>query len=133
MIRSTLSHLWQFIVVGALAGTVAHAGEVEVTSQQPFKVGGKDFAAGHYRIIADDENDHTVNIRNLDTKKDIEVPVTTRLSPKEGGDGCVVFDKVGDDYYLTEVYIIGMDGFFFQGAPGKRKHVVVKESLPYPR
>jgi hypothetical protein len=55
-----------------------------MTIQQPFKVGGKDFAAGHYRIIAGDENDHTATIRNLDTRRDIEVPVTPRLSAKEG-------------------------------------------------
>lgn len=54
---------------------------------------------------------------------------TTRLSPREGEPGEVVFDRVENDLYLSEIYIIGMDGFFFQGAPGKHKHLVVKEEI----
>jgi hypothetical protein len=37
--------------------------------------------------------------------------------------------KVGDDLYLTEIYIVGMDGFLFEGAPGKHKHLILQEEV----
>jgi hypothetical protein len=114
------------ILMIGLAVACVYAGEVTVTIKQPFKAGGKDFPAGHYRILADEDSDH-VNLRNLDKKTDDAIRFTTRLSPREGQSGEVVFDKVENDLYLTEIYIIGMDGFFFQGAPGKHKHLVVRE------
>jgi hypothetical protein len=59
----------------------------------------------------------------------LKIRFDTRLSERKGEDGSVVFDKVGNELYLSEIYIIGMDGFFFKGAPGKHKHLVVKEEL----
>jgi hypothetical protein len=51
------------------------------------------------------------------------------LSQREGEPGEVVLDKVDNELYLSEIYIIGMDGFFLQGAPGKHKHLIVKEEI----
>ena len=36
---------------------------------------------------------------------------------------------IGDELFLAEIYIVGTDGYFFKGAPGKHKHLVVKESI----
>jgi hypothetical protein len=129
MIKQALSSFSKLSLMIVLAGAYVYGGELTVNIRQPFKAGGKDFAAGHYRILADDESDSHVNIRNLDTKIDARIPVTTRLSPREGDYGSVVFDEVGSDYYLSEIYIVGMDGFFFRGAAGKHKHLVVKEEM----
>lgn len=112
-----------------LAGVYARAGDLTVTIKQPFKAGGKDYPAGHYRVLADDDLDH-INLLNLDAKTDDEIKYNTRISPREGEWGEVVFDKVENDLYLSEIYIIGMDGFYFQGALGKHKHLVVREDLP---
>jgi hypothetical protein len=116
------------IVVLLWSGVFAYAGEVVVTIKEPFKAAGKDFPAGHYRILADDGSDH-VDLLNLDKKTSDEIKFTTRLSQRQGEWGEVVFDKVEKDLYLSEIYIIGMDGFFFQGAPGRHMHVVIKEEL----
>jgi hypothetical protein len=121
-------------LVTVFAGAYAYAGELDVNIPQPFKAGGKDFPAGHYRILTDDQNDHSMNIRNLDTKTDVEIQFTTRLSPRGGSWGEVVFDKVDDALYLAEIYVVGTDGYFFRGAPGKHKHMVVREEVDkYPQ
>ncbi len=112
-----------------VAAVYACAGVLDVTIKQPFSAGGKNYLPGHYRVLADEDSDH-INLLNLDRKTDDPIKFATRLSPREGQEGRVVFDKTDSGLYLTEIYIIGMDGFFFQGAPGKHKHLVVKEDEP---
>jgi hypothetical protein len=111
-----------------LAGSFVYAGELTVNVKQPFKAEGKVYPAGRYRILADDESDR-IDLLNLDTKTSNEIRFTTRLSERKGEWGEVVFDKVENDLYLAEIYIVGMDGFFFKGAPGKHKHLVIKEDI----
>jgi hypothetical protein len=36
---------------------------------------------------------------------------------------------IRDELFLAEIYIVGTDGYFFKGEPGKHKHLVVKESI----
>ncbi len=116
-------------LLAVLAGNYAYAGTLTVNIRQPFIAGGKSLPAGRYRILADDENAQFVTIRNLETSTSSEIRFDTRLSAREGENGSAVFDKVGDELYLSEIYIIGMDGFFFKSAPGKHKHLVVKEEI----
>ena len=115
-------------LIVVLAGAYVYAGDLTVNIKEPFKASGKDYPAGRYRILADAESDH-IDLLSLDRKTDDEIRFITRLSPREGKWGEVVFDKVENDLYLSEIYIVGMDGFFFQGAPGKHKHLVVKEDI----
>ncbi len=129
MLRRMCSNLWKLALLIVVAGVNGYAGELVVNIRQPFKAGGMQFPAGHYRILADDQNDHFVNLRNIDTKTDNEIQFTTRLSEREGKEGSIVFDKVENDLYLAEIYIVGMDGYSFQGAPGRHKHLVVKEDI----
>ncbi len=117
-----------FLGIGFVVAT-AYGGDLSVMVKYPFKADGKNYPAGHYRILADADGDH-INLLNLDKKTDDPIRFVTRLSPREGQLGQVVFDKVGNDLYLAEVYIIGMDGFFFNGAPGKHKHLVLREEEP---
>ncbi len=117
------------IVMTFVAALYVCAGDLTVTIKQPFSAGGKNYPAGHYRVLADEDMDH-INLVNLDRKTDDPIKFATRLSPREGQEGQVVFDKTDSGLYLTEIYIIGMDGFFFQGASGKHKHLVVKEDAP---
>jgi hypothetical protein len=105
------------------------AEEVIVNLKQPFIAGGTVFPAGHYRFVTDNDNAEFVNMMNLDRHADQQLRFETRLSPREGKVGSVVFDKVGDELYLAEIYIVGTDGYFFKGAPGKHKHLIVKESI----
>ena len=125
-----LSRILILSLVAVLAGGYVFAGELTVNIRQPFIVDGKSFPAGYYKIIAEDENDQFVHIQNIGTKTGLsEIRFDTRLSERKGEEGSVVFDKVGNELYLSEIYVVGMDGFFFKGAPGKHKHLVVKEEL----
>jgi hypothetical protein len=112
----------------AIGGVSACAGDLTFTINQPFKAAGKNYPAGDYRVLADEESDH-INLTSHDKKIDDEIKFATRLSPRVGKWGEVVFDKVDSELFLTEVYIVGMDGYFFQGAPGKHKHLSIRENL----
>jgi hypothetical protein len=123
-----LSRILMVSLVVVLAGGYVYAGTLTVNVRQPFIAGGKSLPAGHYRIVAENKDDRFVNIQNLDTETSFsEIPFDTRLSERKGDSGSVVFEKVGDELYLSAIYIIGIDGFFFKGVPGKHKHLVVKE------
>ena len=113
----------------ALAGANVCAEDMIVNIKQPFHAGGKSYRAGRYKIFADPDNDQSVNLINVDTKTGDEIRFSARLSAREGDWGEVVFDKVGDEIYLSEVYLVGLDGYLFHGAPGKHKHLVVKEDI----
>ncbi|HTY62811.1 MAG TPA: hypothetical protein VMG30_11225 [Acidobacteriota bacterium] len=116
-----------FLLIVSAAGNV-FAGDLSFTIKQPFKVGSKNYPAGHYRILADIDSDH-INILNLDRKTDDDLKFVTRLSQREGEWGEVVFDEAGNGLSLAEVYIVGMDGFMLEGAQGKHKHLVIREDI----
>jgi len=90
-----------------------------------FSAGDKPMTAGGYDFKPAASLD-SMTITNLKTRQRIMVMVTTRLSQREQNEASVVFDKVGDQYYLSEVYLPGMDGFAFKGAPGQHSHQTVK-------
>lgn len=108
----------------AIGASLAYAEALVVNIDFPFTAGKAAFPAGKYRI----ENSPTeeITIRNMDTGKGGMVPFTTRLSSREDSQGLVVFDKEGDHYYLSEIYMPGIDGFAVKGASGKHAHVKVK-------
>lgn len=123
-----MHRMWFCMMMLTLAEIPAHAGDLKVILTQPFKAGEKEYPPGRYRILADDEGDH-IDLENLDRKTGDQIKFNTRLSPKVGDWGEIVFDKIGNDLYLSEVYIVGMDGFYFHGAPGKHKHLVIREKV----
>jgi hypothetical protein len=90
-----------------------------------FSAGDKPMTAGGYEFTPA-ANLESVTITNLKTRQSVMVLVTTRLSQRAQNEASVVFDKVGDQYYLSEVYVPGMDGFAFKGAPGQHSHHTVK-------
>lgn len=128
-IHSTILLLSLMIV---WAGSYAYAGTLTVNIRHPFITGGKSLPAGHYRINAEDNKDQFLNIQNLNMETSfLEMQFDRRISPRDGENGSVGFDKVGNELYLARIYIIGMDGFYFKGAPGKHKHLVVKQETEY--
>jgi hypothetical protein len=58
----------------------------------------------------------------------VEVPVMTRLAKPEAPltESRVVFDKYGDEYYISEVWIPGVDGFLVGAARDVHTHETVK-------
>ena len=90
-----------------------------------FYAGGKMMPAGSYefKVI---EQGGTLSVLNEKTDQTFFVPILTTISPRESSDADVVFDKTGSTYYLSEVYIPGLDGYLVQGAPAKHVHVMIK-------
>jgi len=111
-----------------LSGGLAWAGD-EVVAKVPFAFivdGTKTLPAGRYDIKAEGSNQAPVTIRNLDNGKENALMVQTRLAQTGNSEPTVVFDKAEDGtYYLSEVHMPGIDGFAFQGAPGKHTHAKV--------
>lgn len=112
----------------ALAATSAWAfDEVQANVPFAFIVDGKiSLPAGDYAIKAKAPDEMPVTIRNVKTGKEYILAVVTRLAMLDSVEPAMVFDKTTDGkYFLSEVHIPGIDGFAFQGAPGKHTHVKV--------
>ncbi len=123
MKRSTLV-VWTVLFTFVICGSVAYADVLVANIQFPFKAEGKEFSAGKYRFDVDLQSGDIV-VRDEGTGKTAIVRSISRLSDR-GNEALVVFDKQGDQYYLSEIYIPGIDGFEVKGAPGAHTHVKVK-------
>ena len=88
-----------------------------------FMAAGKTLPAGQYEF-SDGDLANAVLIRG--TKADAEALVITRLAQRPDNQADVIFDKVDNNYCLSELYVPGVDGYLFQGASGKHTHVHVK-------
>jgi hypothetical protein len=89
---------------------------------------GKTYPAGSYRFVINDA-DRTMRIEGIKSSKDSGiVPVLTRLAARPGSLSSVVFDAVGNDHYLSEIYLPDMDGYYFKSAPTKHTHTTIKAS-----
>jgi len=123
MKKSTLV-IWTVVLAFAIWGSLAYADAIVANIQFPFKAEGKEFTAGKYRFDADLQSGE-ITLRSETSGKGVLVPIRTRLSDR-GAEALVVFDKEGDQYYLSEIYMPGLDGFEVKGATGKHTHVKVK-------
>lgn len=115
-------------LIAFLAVTSGYAqAQTMVTAKIPFTftVGTSALPAGQYDFV----RDSTTGIRVVGGGKNIAlVPVITRLSgaihntPK---DSHIVFDKVGDNHWLSEIWIPGQDGYMLMSTKGEHTHDVV--------
>ena len=81
--------------------------------------------AGTYEIQPSDEGTH-IQLHNVATHTRYIASVITGLASIESMQSSVVFDVEGQDHYLSEVHIAGIDGFALRVASGKRTHVTIK-------
>jgi hypothetical protein len=88
-----------------------------------FTVGGKVLPAGEYQF---QRNDPGTAFRVQGAGKNgVTVLIVTRLggemhaTPK---DAHLVFDKVGETYLLSEIWIPGEDGYLLLATKGKHEH-----------
>lgn len=115
------------IVVAGLIGAVAQQA-LRAAAEVPFSfmAAGKTFAPGTYQFITGKYPNEIV-IRNTKTSETVMVPVITRLSPKPGDEPVIVFDKVDNDRYFSELYLSSReDGYAVQGYKGEHTHVQLK-------
>ena len=97
-----ITSLALFAFSSILGGTVASAQTHGVNATMPFDftVGGKLLPPGTYKILA--VNDDVVEIQNQDKTVAILSQSSPDSSVSENG-GKLVFDKLGDQYFLREV------------------------------
>ncbi len=96
---------------------------VSVEVKFSFLAGEKLLPPGTYRF-AESEQEGELEVTNVKTQEDVQVEIFTRIAPQLEPE--VVFDKVGDQHHLSEVYIPGMDGFLLETVHAKHKHVRAK-------
>lgn len=111
--------------LGGLAG-YAQLTEIKARIDFPFKVDGKVLPAGTYDFVRDD---YGTTIRVTDENKTGAIAeVLTRLSSQihtTPGDAHIVFDKIGDTFVLSEVWIPGSDGYVLAVSKEKHEHRTV--------
>lgn len=114
-------------LVAITAFAAAQTSAVKVTVDVPFGffVSGKTLPAGTYQFVAGGDLTQ-VNVTSADGKAIAMTTVITRISPRSEPHGAVVFDVAGNDHYLAEIYIAGVDGFQVPCAPGPHSHTVLK-------
>ncbi len=66
-----------------------------------------------------------IEVRNVKSPKVVIVRAITSLSPRPLDKAGLAFDVAGQDHYLSEFYLPGVDGLAFNGAPGKHKHETI--------
>ncbi len=80
--------------------------------------------AGTYELQPNGMQTH-IQLRDVKTDKRYIARVLTTLSSRESGRSAVVFDVEGQNRYLSEVYIAGIDGFAIEASKTKHNHTII--------
>ena len=80
--------------------------------------------AGTYEVQPNSAETH-IQLHNVKTDERYIVRVLTRLASRGPGQSLVAFDVEGQNHYLAEVHIAGIDGFALGGAQGKHTHITI--------
>lgn len=94
----------------------------------PFTVGGKVLPAGQYDFVLASETAPAFRVTD-EAKNSTLALILTRISGSMHATPQVphlVFDKVGETYLLSEIWIPGQDGFLVLATKGEHEHRVVK-------
>jgi hypothetical protein len=105
-------------------GSAQAATQVRANVPFQFAVGSRTLAAGEYDFVRND-NDDSIQVISVKGKPSANAIVVSRLG---GGihttpqDTHIVFDKVGETYSLSEIWIPDMDGYLLSATKGKHTH-----------
>jgi hypothetical protein len=93
-----------------------------------FSAGGKMLPAGEYQFIHENQTIPWVTIRGTSDTSIVKVRVITLLARENQPEGNVriVFDRVGQDHFLSEVWMPGNDGLLVGSTKESHQHEVVK-------
>ena len=115
------------LVLGGASQAMAVGGPAMIADiTHPFLVAGNELPAGQYEFRESESNPELLVIRSISTGKETVAFSTTRLAAREQDRYAVVFDQVGNQYYLSEIHFGDLDGFYFKGATGKHTHATIK-------
>jgi hypothetical protein len=97
----------------------------EMTVTFAFQAGDKTLPAGKYDI---EHPTRELLIFRGAKGLAVEAPVITRLAQPSTPlvEPKIIFDKVGDTYYVSEVWLPNMDGFLLRGTKEAHTHTAVK-------
>lgn len=109
------------LATALLMATLAQGEDLITNIRFPFKAAGKSMAAGTYKVYTSQSK---LILRKADEGQPVVLPYLSRVAPKEGG-AALVFDKEGEEYVLSEIYLSASDGFHLAGAKGNHAHVKV--------
>ena len=121
------------VLLGAFVACVGGFGarafaQDKLIADVPFKfmLSGKTYDAGKYELRVN--NTEQVVELTAPGQKGSFVEAMTRLAEPENKmtEARLVFDKVGDTAYLSEVWLPEQDGYLMFAAKGKHTHHVVK-------
>jgi hypothetical protein len=120
--------LLTFSLFAVLAVTLVYAQGLRVNAKIPFAfvTSGKTLPAGQYEFLPN--SDDPMKVTGAGKNAGVLVPVLTRLGAAihtTKQDSHIVFDKVGEVYTLSEVWIPGSDGWLLFSTKGKHEHRTV--------
>ena len=73
-----------------------------------FMAGNTRLAAGKYTVkVADDNDLHLLEIKSADGCTSVFFETVAAVSNEIPGKTELVFDKIGDDYFLSQVWVVG--------------------------
>jgi hypothetical protein len=122
-----------FVLLAVSLSTHAQASDGEVVAKVAFAfhVGDESYPAGSYRVTrrGSDAMNPVLVIRADKGGDNSSVSVVTRLARQEHTDhatsGNLVFDRVGDERFLSEVWLPGEDGYLVRGTAAQHQHDIV--------
>jgi hypothetical protein len=91
----------------------------------PFIAGTNSVPAGTYELQPNGEGTH-IQLHNMKTNESYIVSVFTSIAIRESNQPMIAFDVEGENHYLSEVHIPGIDGYAFEGAKGKHTHMIIQ-------
>jgi hypothetical protein len=98
---------------------------VRVNIPFEFTVSGKVLPAGNYSFVPTSDNR---SIRVAGEKESAIAVVLTRLAAEmhtSPGDSHIVFDKIGDKHFLSEIWIPGSDAFVLNTTKEQHQHDIL--------
>lgn len=125
--RSVLRTTVMLMAFLACVGTTRVFAQEVLDADVPFKfvASGKTYEPGKYELRV---SDGLADVEILGPSKSSGViSVMTRLSPARGAnDSRLVFDKIGETYHLSEMWLPSQDGFLLWATKEKHTHHEVK-------
>jgi hypothetical protein len=120
-------------VIGLLAASFGFAQVdqlIRVNVPFSFMVGKKALPAGEYNFAPNSLNEAIEVTPAKKGESGADAIVLTQLASEvqNVGSGHVVFDRIGNTYFLSEVWIPEMDGFLVNAPKVKHTHRVIKAS-----
>ena len=123
-----------FITIAALAvaiamgGALAYAETAKVEIKFDFKAGGQAKPAGVYTVETTPNG--PISLKGP-SGEGLFMPVMTRLGRHDlDADPELVFDSINGEFYLSEVWFPGQDGYLLLGTKEQHDHRVLGGSKP---